>query len=60
MTKKLEDLFNLESNQDTPESLNDKIENEQDSKDDAQANAIIQEKFNLGQKLMRHCRKLTV
>ena len=47
MTKKLEDLFNLESNQDTPESLNDKIEKEQDSKDDAQANAIIQEKFNL-------------
>ena len=29
MTKKLEDLFNLESNQDTPESLNDKIEKEQ-------------------------------
>ena len=47
MTKKLEDLFNLESNVDTPESLNDKIETEQDSKDDAQANAIIQEKFNL-------------
>lgn len=47
MTKKLEDLFNLETNVDTPESLNDKIETEQDSKDDAQANAIIQEKFNL-------------
>jgi len=47
MTKKLEELFNLEKAEDTAETLNDKLETEQDDKDDAQANALIQEKIGL-------------
>ena len=40
MTKKLKA-------EDTAETLNDKLETEQDDKDDAQANALIQEKIGL-------------
>ena len=47
MTKKLEEIFNLESVEETPESLNEKLEQEQSTKDDAQANALIQEKLGL-------------
>lgn len=46
MTKKLEEIFDLESS-DTPESLNEKIELEQDQKDDLYANQLIKEKLNL-------------
>ena len=37
MTKKLEEIFNLDTAQDTAESLNTKLESEQNDKDDAQA-----------------------
>tara|TARA_A100000171_G_C2093350_1_gene125704 strand:- start:380 stop:877 length:498 start_codon:yes stop_codon:yes gene_type:complete len=47
MTKKLEEIFNLDTAQDTAESLNTKLESEQNDKDDAQANALIQEKIGL-------------
>ena len=47
MTKKLEDLFNLEQTEDTVESLNDKIELEQDAKNDKEANDLIQQKLGL-------------
>ena len=46
MTKKLEEIFNLDS-EETVESLNDKIQQEQDSKDDKQANELIQQKLGL-------------
>ena len=47
MTKKLEELFNLDKTEDTAETLKDKLETEQSAKDDAQANALIQEKIGL-------------
>lgn len=47
MTKKLEEIFNLESVEDTAESLNEKLEQEQNSKDDRQANELIQQKLGL-------------
>ena len=47
MTKKLEELFNLDNTEDTAETLKDKLETEQSAKDDAQANALIQEKIGL-------------
>jgi hypothetical protein len=47
MTKKLEELFNLEKSDETAETLKDKLETEQNDKDDAQANALIQEKIGL-------------
>lgn len=47
MTKKLEDLFNIESNEDTIESMKEKIELEQDSKNDKEANELIQQKIGL-------------
>ena len=47
MTKKLEELFNLDKTEETTETLNDKLETEQSAKDDAQANALIQEKIGL-------------
>jgi len=47
MTKKLEVLFNLEKPEETPETLKHKLETEQNDKDDAQANALIQEKIGL-------------
>tara|TARA_E500000318_G_scaffold56254_1_gene52359 strand:- start:138 stop:635 length:498 start_codon:yes stop_codon:yes gene_type:complete len=47
MTKKLEELFNLEKSEETAETLKDKLETEQNDKDDAQANALIQEKIGL-------------
>ena len=46
MTKKLEEIFNLDS-EETVESLNEKIESEQDSKDDKHANELIQQKIGL-------------
>ena len=46
MTKKLEEMFDLETS-DTPESLNEKIELEQDSKNDKEANELIQQKLGL-------------
>lgn len=46
MTKKLEEMFDLETS-DTPESLNEKIELEQDSKNDKEANQLIQQKLGL-------------
>ena len=47
MTKKLEELFNLKKSEETAETLKDKLETEQNDKDDAQANALIQEKIGL-------------
>ena len=47
MTKKLEELFNLEKSEETSETLKDKLETDQNDKDDAQANALIQEKIGL-------------
>ena len=47
MTKKLEDLFNLETTEDTAESMKDKLELEQDSKDDREANEMIQQNLGL-------------
>ena len=47
MTKKLEDLFNLETTEDTAESMKDKRDVEQDSKDDKEANDLIQQKLCL-------------
>ncbi len=47
MTKKLEDLFNLDHNADTAESMRDTIELEQDSKNDKEANELIQQKIGL-------------
>ena len=47
MTKKLEDLFNLEQTEDTAASMNEKLELEQDSKDDREANEMIQQKLGL-------------
>ena len=47
MTKKLEDLFNLDHNADTSESMRDTIELEQDSKNDKEANELIQQKIGL-------------
>lgn len=47
MTKKLEDLFNIESNEDTTESMKEKLELEQDSKNDKEANELIQQKIGL-------------
>lgn len=46
MTKKLEELFNLEQTE-TAESLNDKLEKEQQSKDDETANQLIKEKLDI-------------
>jgi len=46
MTKKLEEMFDLETS-DTPESLNEKIELEQDSKNDKEANELIKQKLGL-------------
>lgn len=47
MTKKLEDLFNLETTEDTAESMKEKLEQEQESKNDHEANEIIQQKLGL-------------
>ena len=47
MTKKLEDLFNLDHNADTAESMRDTIELEQDSKNDKEANELIQQKIGM-------------
>ena len=47
MIKKLEDLFNLDHNADTAESMRDTIELEQDSKNDKEANELIQQKIGL-------------
>jgi len=46
MTKKLEEMFDLETS-DTPESLHEKIELEQDSKNDKEANELIKQKLGL-------------
>ena len=48
MTKKLEEIFNLESNaEDTPETLAQKITEDQSTKDDLEANELIQQKLGL-------------
>jgi hypothetical protein len=48
MTKKLEEIFNLESNaEDTPETLAQKIDEDQSTKDDSEANELIQQKLGL-------------
>ena len=46
MTKKLEDIFDLESTE-TAESFREKLEQEQDSKNDREANELIQQKIGL-------------
>jgi len=46
MTKKLEDIFDLESTE-TAESFREKLEQEQDSKNDKEANDLIQQKIGL-------------
>lgn len=46
MTKKLEDIFDLESTE-TAESFREKLEQEQDSKNDREANDLIQQKIGL-------------
>ena len=46
MTKKLEEMFDLNETE-TAESMQEKIELEQDSKDDKTANELIKEKLNL-------------
>ena len=46
MTKKLEEIFDLET-EDTQDSMREKLELEQDSKDDKEANALIQQKLGL-------------
>ena len=47
MTKKLEDLFNLDHSEDTTESMRETLEQEQDSKNDKEANELIQQKIGL-------------
>ena len=46
MTKKLEEIFDLETG-DTTESMRDTLEQEQDSKNDREANDLIQQKLGL-------------
>ena len=46
MTKKLEEIFDLET-EDTTESMRDTLEQEQDSKNDREANDLIQQKLGL-------------
>ena len=46
MTKKLEEIFDLET-EDTTESMRDTLEQEQDSKNDREANELIQQKLGL-------------
>ena len=46
MTKKLEEIFDLET-EDTTDSIRDKLELEQDSKNDREANELIQQKLGL-------------
>jgi len=46
MTKKLEEIFDLET-EDTQDSMREKLDLEQDSKDDKEANALIQQKLGL-------------
>jgi len=46
MTKKLEEIFDLET-EDTTDSMREKLDLEQDSKDDKEANELIQQKLGL-------------
>ena len=46
MTKKLEDIFDLETSTNS-DSFREQLEKEQDHKDDAEANKLIKEKFDL-------------
>ena len=46
MTKKLEEIFDLET-EDTQDSMREKLDLEQDSKDDKEANELIQQKLGL-------------
>jgi len=46
MTKKLEEIFDLET-EDTQDTMRDKLELEQDSKNDREANELIQQKLGL-------------
>lgn len=46
MTKKLEEIFDLEIT-DTPESFREQLDQEQDSKNDREANELIQQKIGL-------------
>jgi hypothetical protein len=46
MTKKLEEIFDLETTDDT-ESFREKLEQEQEQKNDSEANALIKEKLSL-------------
>lgn len=46
MTKKLEEIFDLETNDDT-ESFRETLEKEQEQKDDAEANSLLKQKFDL-------------
>jgi hypothetical protein len=47
MTKKLEEIFDLDTTTDDTESFREKLEQEQDQKNDAEANALIKEKLDL-------------
>ena len=46
MTKKLEEIFDLETSDDT-ESFRETLEKEQEQKDDAEANSLLKQKFDL-------------
>ena len=46
MTKKLEEIFDLETSDDT-ESFRETLEKEQEHKDDAEANSLLKQKFDL-------------
>ena len=46
MTKKLEEIFDLETT-DTTESMQDKLDSEQQDKDTREANELIKQKFDL-------------
>ena len=48
MTKKLEEIFNLDNTaEDTPKALSEKMDHDQSTKDDSEANVLIQQKLGL-------------
>ena len=48
MTKKLEEIFNLDNTaEDTPNALSEKMDHDQSTKDDSEANVLIQQKLGL-------------
>ena len=48
MTKKLEEIFNLDNTaEDTPKALSENMDHDQSTKDDSEANVLIQQKLGL-------------